>query len=189
MRQMGNESPAARSAISRPTALIVNRAQPAEARRVANLLHDLSGRFLGGKVRLRAAIQDDPAVARSIRHQQPLCVVDPQSRAAAAIDILAQELWSPAAVSTASRSGINEEVEHAGRRLHVQTEDLGATQGAVRTQIFLSDGSVLFTRRTPYVDAFFLRLGVGAADRTRFHHVAIVRALQAGRIDPLRKSA
>jgi hypothetical protein len=172
----------------RATSLVVNRATPAEGRRVANLLHDLAGRFLGGQVRLRATVREDPAVGRSIRAMRPVVGSEPGSHAAADIGALAQELWAPARGPTAVRSGINEEIEHQGERLHVQSEDLG-NQGAVCTQIFYDDGSVLFTRRTPYVDAFFARLHVAPGDRVRFHHVAIVRALRSGRIELLRRSA
>lgn len=189
LRRMGNEGAEVRAALHRATSLVVNRTSPAEARRVANLLHDLAGRFLGGQVRLAASIADDPAVGRSIRQSQPLCVVDPTARAATDIDALARELWRGPAIDTVARAGVNEEIDHDGQRLHVQTEDLGSPQCAVRTQVFRPDGSVVFTRRTPYVDAFFERLAAVPADRVRFHHVAIVRALRAGRVDPLRKSA
>jgi flagellar biosynthesis protein FlhG len=189
LRKIAGEGPDARAALVRATSLVVNRASPAEGRRIANLLHDLAGRFLGGQVRLRATIHDDPAAARSIRAMRPLVLSEPTSPAAIDIAALAGELWSPSKVSTTLRTGVNEEVEHDGLRLHVQSEDLGGGQGAVRTQIFFADGSVLFTRRTPYVDAFFSRLHVAPADRVRFHHVAIVRALRSGRIEVLRRSA
>lgn len=189
LRRVAGESADARAALVRATSLVVNRAMPAEGRRVANLLHDLAGRFLGGQVRLRATIHDDPAAARSIRAMRPLVLCEPASPAAIDIAALANELWSPSTATTTLRTGVNEEVEHEGLRLHVQSEDLGGGQGAVRTQIFFADGSVLFTRRTPYVDAFFSRLHVAPADRVRFHHVAIVRALRSGRIEVLRRSA
>lgn len=189
LRRMGTERADVRAALQRPTSLVVNRTLPAEARRVANLMHDLAGRFLGGQVRLAASIADDPAVGRSIRMSQPLMAVDPSARAAMDIDALARELWRGPAVDTAPRSGLNEEIDHDGRRLHVQSEDLGTPQCAVRTQVFLADGSVVFTRRTPYVDTFFERLGALPADRVRLHHVAIIRALRSGRVEPLRKIA
>lgn len=188
LRRVANEGPDARAALVRATSLVVNRAQPAEGRRVANLMHDLAGRFLGGQVRLRATVHEDPAVARSIRAMRPVVLLDPDTRAAIDLENAAVELWAPSRGTTAG-TGINEEILHADLRLHVQSEDLGGGQGAVRTQIFFDDGSVLFTRRTPYVDAFFSRLHVAPSDRVRFHHVAIVRALRSGRIEMLRRSA
>lgn len=189
LRRIAGESADARAALVRATQLVVNRATPAEGRRVANLLHDLAGRFLGGQVCLRATIREDPAAVRSIRAMRPVVVTDPAAPISIDIATLAQELWAPARSATAMRSGINETVEHDGVHYHVQSEDLGGSQGAVRTQIFFEDGSVLFTRRTPYVDAFFVRLNVAPGDRVRFHHVAIVRALRSGRIEVLRRSA
>lgn len=189
-RRVDSESAEVRAALHRATSLVVNRTHPAEARRVANLMHDLAGRFLGGQVRLAASIADDPAVGRSIRASRPICALDPTARVSLDIEALAVELWrGPSVAATGPRTGVNEEIDHDGQRLHVQTEDLGAPQCAVRTQVFRTDGSVVFTRRTPYVDTFFEKLGVGPADRVRFHHVAIVRALQSGRALPLRKSA
>jgi len=189
-RRVDSESADVRAALHRTTSLVVNRTHAAEARRVANLMHDLAGRFLGGQVRLAASIADDPAVGRSIRASQPICMLEPTARAATDIEALAGELWrGPAVAASGPSTGVNEEIDHEGQRLHVQTEDLGAPQCAVRTQVFLTDGSVVFTRRTPYVDTFFERLGVGPADRVRFHHVAIVRALRSGRVEPLRRSA
>lgn len=187
LRRIATEGPQARAAMGRATSLVVNRAQPAEARRVANLLHDLTVRFLGGQVRLRGTIHDDAAMARSVRNQRPLCEADPTSRAATDIDTLARSLWTPEA--SLATPGINEEILHDGARLHVQTEDLGTTQGAVRTQVFLGDGSVVFTRRTPYVDAFFEKLSAMPHERARYHHVAIVRAVRSGRLGSLRRSA
>ncbi|MFO0635171.1 MAG: P-loop NTPase [Nannocystaceae bacterium] len=177
-------------AVPRPISLVVNRAAPAEARRVANLLHDLAGRFLGASVRLAGAVADDPTMARSVRTRQPLCTLAPESPAALDLDQLAQSLWRPPTPQRSSpRMGINEEIDHEGARFHVQTEDLGVPTCAVRTQVFRGDGSVVFTRRTAYVDAFFARLGAAPEDRVRLHHVAIVRALRAGRVEPVRRSA
>lgn len=188
LRKLASESPEARAALSRVTRLVVNRAQSAEARRVANLLHDLAGRFLGGCVRLSGAIPDDPAAGVSIRRMKPLTLSHPGSRAAVELTALAKTLASEDEPKAANETpgpsvrGLNEEIEHEGRRLHVQTEDLGAAQAAIRTQIFLTDGSVVYSRRTPYQDGFFRRLGVRDEDRVRFHHVAIRKALQQGRI-------
>ncbi len=187
LRRISTESPQARAAIGRGTSLVVNRAQPAEARRVANLLHDLAVRFLGVQVRLCGTVHDDAGMSRSVRNQRPLCVAEPTNRSAIDIDTLARSLWTPEA--SLATPGINEEILHDGARLHVQTEDLGTAQGAVRTQVFLGDGSVVFTRRTPYVDAFFEKLSAMPHERARFHHVAIVRAVRSGRLGSLRRSA
>ena len=86
--------------------------------------------------------------------------------------------------------GINETVVVDGVALHLQTEDLGEEQAAVVSQVFRPDGAVLYSRRTPYSDRFFTKLAVAPTDRARYHHVAVRRALQTGRIPlELRRSA
>ncbi len=185
LRRLAGESEEARVALSRTTRLVVNRATAAEGRRVTNVLHDLVGRFLGGGVQLLGIVRDDAAVGGSIRRMVPLLVENPGAPAAVDVAGLATALVEPAANQPATRPslGLNEEVIVVGRRLHVQTEDLGGAQSAVRTQIFAADGRVLWSRRTPYADAFFQRLQVPAAQRVRFHHMAIRKALTDGRID------
>ena len=185
LRRLGRESPEAWSALHRTTRLLVNRASPAEGRRVTNLLHDLTGRFLGGRVQLLGIVHDDNCVPSSVRRMTPLCVSAPTAPAAVDIGSLAASLLEPAANGppAAPRLGVNEEVILAGQRLHLQTEDLGDMQSAVRTQIFAADGRVLFSKRTPYQDAFFQRHGVGPPQRVKFHHMVVHKALTAGRID------
>lgn len=191
LRRYATESDDARDSLRRTTRLVVNRAGPSEARRVSNLLNDLSGRFLGGHVKLCGAIHDDPLVPVSIRQMEPLCVSHPTAPAALAVVALAHQLTRPDTEAGPSRmsSGVNEEVSVDELRVHLQTEDLGREQGAVRTQAFAPDGRVLYSRRTPYVDRFFVQLDIAASDRVRFHHVAIRKALLLGRIQLTRKSA
>jgi flagellar biosynthesis protein FlhG len=184
MRRLVTESDEARAALTRTTKLVVNRATAAEGRRVTNVLHDLTGRFLGGGVQLLGIVREDRSVTSSIHHMVPLLVDAPSSSAAIDIAGLATALVEPAANQPATRPslGVNDEVMLGAERLHVQTEDLGGVQSAVRTQIFAADGRVLWSRRTPYMDAFFQRLEVPAAQRVRFHHMAIRKALTDGRI-------
>jgi hypothetical protein len=184
MRRLVTESDEARAALTRTTKLVVNRATAAEGRRVTNVLHDLTGRFLGGGVQLLGIVREDRSVTSSIHHMVPLLVDAPSSPAAIDVAGLAAALVEPAANQPATRPslGVNDEVLLGGERLHVQTEDLGSVQSAVRTQIFAADGRVLWSRRTPYMDAFFQRLEVPAAQRVRFHHMAIRKALTDGRI-------
>ena len=190
LRKVGNESPEARASLHRTTRLIVNRAQASEARRVTNLLHDLAGRFLGGCVQLRAAVHEDPAVAASIRRLKPVTILSPSCRASMDIMTLARSIHDPESCRVPpSEAGVNEEIVVAGVRFHLQTEDLGADQAAIRTQIFRPDGSVAYSRRTPYIDDFFGRLQGSQAHRVRAHHVAIRKAIQLGRVPLERRSA
>jgi flagellar biosynthesis protein FlhG len=185
LRRLVMESDGARAALTRTTRLVVNRATAAEGRRVTNVLHDLAGRFLGGGVQLLGIVHDDRSVATSIRNMVPLLVDNPAAPAAVDVASLATALVEPAANQPPTRPtlGVNEEVLVAGQVLHLQTEDLGSVQSAVRTQIFGGDGRVLWSRRTPYMDAFFQRLQVAPPQRVRFHHMAIRKALTDGRID------
>lgn len=189
LRKLSHEGTDAKTAMIRTTQLIVNRANGSEARRVSNLLHDLTGRFLGGKVRLMGSIPDDPMVAMAVRRMVPVCVASPGCRASLELTTLAKNLLAPPQAkphssrhSQGPAMGVNEDVVVHGRRLHVQTEDLGTDQAAIRTQIFSANGGVIYSRRTPYMDAFFHRLGIAESERVRFHHVAIRKALEQGRI-------
>jgi len=200
VRRLAHESDEARAAMARTTHLVVNRAQQIDAKRVSNLLHDLSGRFIGGRVRLVGSVADDRLVPNSVRRMVPICVASPSCRASLEITALAKNLLGleaaapPSAPSSGSASasgvtkkptspaGVNEEVFYRGQRLHVQTEDLGAKPAAIRTQIFAANGSVVYSRKTAYVDPFFQQLKVNEQDRVRFHHAAIRKALEQGRI-------
>ncbi|TPV94698.1 MAG: MinD/ParA family protein [Myxococcales bacterium FL481] len=176
---------AERSDVARETQLVINRARPHEGRKVLEMINGLVSRFLGGNVRLAGTVRDDPAVGRSVQRMQPIATFAPESDAARDLQSLCQQLRRQGEAGPAAprvRMGLNEEVEHNGMRLHVQTEDLGEAQGAVRTQIFFSDGSVAYSRRTSYADSFFVRLSVAEGDRVKIHHAAIRRGLEQGRI-------
>lgn len=45
--------------------------------------------------------------------------------------------------------GVNRAVEHDGRQLHVQIEDLGVEAGAFEARVY-DRGTVLWRRRVPY---------------------------------------
>lgn len=194
VRRLAHESDEARAAMARTTHLVVNRAQSSDAKRVGALLHDLTGRFVGGRVRMVGSIADDPTVPASVRRMVPVTIGSPGCRASLEITALAKTLLGlggaapiepPAAQvrrAAGASPGLNEAIVFQGERLHIQTEDLGATPGSVRTQIFAANGGVVFSRKTAYADPFFLRLGIPDADRARFHHAAIRKALEQGRI-------
>ncbi len=174
---------AARNVLARPTRLIVNRARPKDGRQVTNILHDMAGRFLGARVHLAGVVRDDPAAGASVRRMTPLVAMDPAGGASIDIKNLLQGLLRPTAARTsATAMGVNEELQVAGVTVHLQTEDLGPGQGAIRSQVFVDGGQVVFSRRTPYLDAFFTRLGASDPERVQYQHAAIKRALLSGRI-------
>jgi len=47
--------------------------------------------------------------------------------------------------------GINKVFEHDGKKLHIQTEDLGDGVGAYEVRVY-DGGSVLFLKRIPYTE-------------------------------------
>jgi flagellar biosynthesis protein FlhG len=176
--------PDARAVLGRRTKLVVNEAGDVEARRVVNLLHEMVGRFLGGQVELAGVVRRDPVVPAAVKRMSHVLLLAPESAAACDLSTLAHGLLDPRPAPSPSRTafGVNESLVVQGTALHLQTEDLGDEQAAVRSQAFLPDGRVIYSRRTPYRDAFFLRLQAAAGDRVRLHHTAIKRALEQGRI-------
>ncbi|RMG99980.1 MAG: MinD/ParA family protein [Deltaproteobacteria bacterium] len=175
----------------KPVRLVVNRARPAEGRSVANALADLANRFLGLHVVLAGTVGDDLAVRGAVRQGRPLFLSHPASPAAADLRRIATSLLEPCRRTPSQVAmGINESLVVDGLTVHLQTEDLGEGQGAVVSQVFRNDGAVLYSRRTPYSDAFFVKLSVSPQDRARYHHAAIRRALATGRIQlPIRRTA
>ncbi len=178
---VGQEGNDARGALQRMTRLVVNRARPSEGRRVHEMLSRLVQRFLGGNLRLAGVVRDDKAVAESVKRMSPVVHLSPQSEVVTDFVDLSAQLTGEVRARGPSM-GLNETIDLSDRSVHLQTEDLGDTQGAVRTQIFFTDGSVAYSRRTAYADPFFLRLKLSPADRPKFHHAAIKRALEQGRI-------
>lgn len=57
--------------------------------------------------------------------------------------------------------GVNRAVEHAGRELHVQIEDLGLEAGAFEARVY-DRGTVLWRRRVPYQE--LLERGLAKAE-------------------------
>ncbi len=169
--------------LDRPVRLVVNRARPSEGRGVANALSDLANRFLGVHVTLAGTIADDVAVRGAVRQGRPLFLCNPASPAAADVRRIARSLEAPKQRTPSQVAiGINERLVLDGITVHLQTEDLGEAQAAVVSQVFRKDGAVLYSRRTPYSDRFFLKLDVPADARARYHHAAIRRALLTGRV-------
>lgn len=174
-----------RQALARCTPLVVNRARPSEGRSVVSMMSGLVSRFLGGSVRLAGVVREDPAVRASVQRMRPLVLDAPESPAAADLQAIKDHLLGPRQPLTASpriQMGHNESLHIDGQPMHLQTEDLGESAGAIRSQIFFPDGSVAYSRRTPYQDRFFAALQATPDTRSKFHHAAIKKALMSGRI-------
>lgn len=174
-----------RAALSRSTPLIVNRARPSDGRSVVQMLSGLVSRFLGGSVQLAGVVREDPQVRKSVQQMTPLLRLAPGGAAATDIRAIAGHLLGPRQPIAQARRvqmGLNEGLVIDGQEMHLQTEDLGEVQAAIRSQVFFPDGSVAYSRRTPYQDRFFAALSATPQTRSKFHHAAIKKALQSGRI-------
>jgi len=174
-----------RAVLARSTPLVVNRARPSEGRSVTQMMSNLVGRFLGGSVQLAGVVREDPTVRRSIQLMTPIVTLAPDSPAARDIEAISDHLLGPRQPLTSApriQMGINESLEIDGQPMHLQTEDLGDAAAAIRSQVFFPDGSVAYSRRTPYQDRFFAALRATPETRSKFHHAAIKKALASGRI-------
>lgn len=77
---------------------------------------------------------------------------------------------------------LNDEIIYEGRKLHVQTEDLGVDKSQIVTNVF-SGGQVLFSKATDYKDL----LGINdfnkiIVEKVRMQHRTILAGISAGRL-------
>lgn len=84
----------------------------------------------------------------------------------------------------AHHGGVNQDVEHRGLTVHVQTEDLGAGKSQVRTLVYAHGGQIVFSKVTAYQD---LKSAVDGDDtlhsKLLWQHLAIVNGIKSGKID------
>ncbi|MEC4676628.1 MAG: hypothetical protein VST72_06905 [Nitrospirota bacterium] len=77
---------------------------------------------------------------------------------------------------------LNDEISYEGRKLHVQTEDIGVDKAQIVTNVF-SGGQVLFSKATEYKDLLgkddFNKVLV---DRVRMQHRTILAGISAGKL-------
>ncbi|MCL2138185.1 MAG: MinD/ParA family protein [Treponema sp.] len=73
--------------------LVVNRTRgSAEAKSVANNMIKTIGQYLYMKVDYLGFIYDDPAIPSAVRHQRPLMIIDPKSKASICIQHMAERI-------------------------------------------------------------------------------------------------
>ena len=81
---------------------------------------------------------------------------------------------------------LNNEVSYNGKKLHVQTEDLGSEKSQILTLVF-SGGHILFSKATDYkeilTDQNKDNLQQRIAERVRWQHKAVIAGIAAGRLD------
>jgi hypothetical protein len=98
------------------------------------------------------------------------------SRAARAQD------WNQSVIT-----GYNTDVEHGGVTYHVQTEDKGLNTPIILSLVY-SGGAILAAKRSPYDDLIAAGFDQGTlAERLQRQHKLICAAINAGRIEDLKK--
>ena len=84
-------------------------------------------------------------------------------------------------------TGFNTDIEYEGVTYHVQTEDKGLAKPIILSLVY-DRGTILAAKRLPYDDLVGAAFDEKALDaRLRRQHKLICAAIQAGRIDDLRK--
>lgn len=91
------------------------------------------------------------------------------------------------AEATVVITGFNTDIEHDGVVYHVQTEDKGMKRPVIVSLVY-NGGTILASKRSPYEDLLKANFSETAlAERLNKQHRLICAAVQAGRIDDLRK--
>lgn len=86
-------------------------------------------------------------------------------------------------------TGFNTDIEHDGVVYHVQTEDKGMARPVIVSLVY-NGGTILASKRSPYEDLLKANFSETAlAERLNKQHRLICAAIQAGRIDDLKKMA
>jgi hypothetical protein len=84
-------------------------------------------------------------------------------------------------------TGFNTDVEHGGVVYHVQTEDKGLESPLILSLVY-SGGAILASKRSPYEDLIAAGFDEAAlAQRLKRQHRLICAAINAGRIDELKR--
>jgi len=84
-------------------------------------------------------------------------------------------------------TGYNTDVEHGGVTYHVQTEDKGLNTPIILSLVY-SGGAILAAKRSPYDDLIAAGFDQNALiERLQRQHKLICAAINAGRIDDLKK--
>ncbi len=183
--------------------LVANMATPREGEALAHTFASAAYQFLGVRLPYLGSLVHSQEVERSVRSMSPL-LLQPGGETAAAVMRIIQRLigsipaQSPAepvkkeaaaappvgaGLASSVQLGLNEELAHGGRTLHVQTEDLGPEKGRILTLVF-SEGRILFSRQTPYSEI----TGGGdfaqaVSERVRWQQRTIMAGIRAGKLN------
>lgn len=187
--------------------LVANMATPQEGDQLAHTFGSAAYQFLGVRLPYLGSIVHSQEVERSIRAMSPL-LLRPGGETTAAVMKIIQRLMgsisaqsqsapvkneAPVAPSAAPKVapssassvqlGLNEELAHGGRTLHVQTEDLGPEKGRILTLVF-AEGRILFSRETPYSEITASGdFSQAVSERVRWQQKTIMAGIKAGKLN------
>ncbi len=185
--------------------VVVNMASEKEGEKVFKALETVSAQFLGLKLRYLGNIPFTRKIEESVRKMRPFILngnaagVQEIERAACKILELSKngrakrveppqtleefiENLPPQEKKTAHLV-LNDDVNHKGIRLHVQTEDLGPDRKEVVTVVFRS-GEVLFSKTTTYDELSGEDLDpTKIQEKVLWQHRAVISGILKGRLD------
>ncbi|MET0343957.1 MAG: P-loop NTPase [Polyangiales bacterium] len=178
------------AAQGRPTAprLLANLSDEQDAARVFRALASVTGSFLPTQASEVGFVRKDPGMPTSVERGTPVVAMSPASVAARDLDGIAQRLLSECFVAPAGATpepalarGLNQEVRLGERVYHVQTEDLGADKGQVRTQVF-ERGRVVFSKVLAHGARSSDGRVLSRQQQVDYQHRVVMRAIQENRL-------
>jgi hypothetical protein len=163
-----------------------------EDQRTAGILQSAVKQNLGVELGLGGIVVADDCVRKAAQRITPLDFDDtscplPHQIHEAARRLLHRERASEKAKTAVSEEdnvpsplpGLNDNLEFLGRRLHVQTEDLGPSKRSVTTQVFLN-GRVVHSTKSAYPES----TGGGpqrelVGELMRAQHLTVMKEIQS----------
>jgi len=188
LRNAHRRRPESRQAWS--PSLILNMAGTEQDQRTPAILQAAVRQSLGLSLALAGVVSLEAAVLHAAQRMTTLDFGDPSAPAVCQVRQLVESALSgespleasggPDAPPLAERSpvpGLNDNLEFLGRRLHVQTEDMGARRGLISTHVFLN-GKVIHSIKSQYPHADD-RANIAGIMRSQ--HLAIMRQIESQR--------
>ncbi|MET0339373.1 MAG: P-loop NTPase [Polyangiales bacterium] len=171
--------------------LLANLADDQDAARVFRALRSVTCNFLPTEASEAGFVRKDPGMSTSIERGTPLVAMTPSSVAARDLDGIAQRLLEesfapPVGIAAAAAEptlarGVNQEVRLGERVYHVQTEDLGADKGHIRTQVF-ERGRVVFSKVLAHGARSSDGRVLSRQQQVEYQHRVVMRAIQENRL-------
>jgi flagellar biosynthesis protein FlhG len=139
--------------------MLVNMATAEQDQRIAEIIQSAARKFLNVEIQSYGLVHFDPAVRRSGRRTNLLERSDAEGKSARQIRQIALRLTGNKATPTSDEraasstrsgavglGGLNDNIVVLGKDLHIQTEDSGAEERCITTQVFCNGRVVLSTK-------------------------------------------